>query len=403
MFVSGAAILALIVVLMWPHRTAAQPRSELDPAANDHAGTNSSRLPAEANQPTSQGGSARTAAVLNPVPSVRLIGPRLIAVTEGSPFRQQLTTLKLQPTMLTMPMLNVSGVILARISPGETTLEDRWQFSNIELSTDYADWLRSKNEIEFAESQLKKTRELITAETAYRQQVVDHLEPLFKQGSTAEKTVRQAEADLLRTQIEGEKSLFQAEATLRTAKNSKIALERSLSQAGVEPVVFGREVENMVLVSVNVPESRISQVSEGQACEVRFYAFPDRTFPGHVEALGSALLGDRRTLRVLFDLNDREHILRPGMFGDVGLGTEPRNVIVIPTQALLHVGSREYVLVAEGPGWRVQEVVVGEVRHDSAELIKGLKAGDQIITDGAILMKPAVMQALAAEGQVRQP
>lgn len=330
------------------------------------------------------------------VEPVRVTGPGRIAIEENTSFQKQLSIATLNTKGITDPALSVSGSILGRVHPGPESLEDRWQFSSAELSTNYADWLRVNTEIQFAESQLKKTRELVQAETAYRDDIVKHLQPLMKSGSVAERNVKQAEADLLRTQLEGEKNIYQAEATLRTARKTKAGLERGLSQAGIEPIVFSRVIENMVLVSANVPEARVSQVREGQACQVRFYGYPDKLFPAHVEALGSSLTPDRRTLRVLFELNDPEQILRPGMFGDVGLGTEERDAILVSTEALLHIDRKDYVLVAtSGDEWNVTEVSVGEIRNGTAEILAGLAGADRVITSGSILLKPAVVQALA--------
>jgi cobalt-zinc-cadmium efflux system membrane fusion protein len=289
----------------------------------------------------------------------------------------------------------VTGVVLARIREGAEPFEDRWQFSSSELSTSYADWLRTKNEIEFATSQLNKTRELATAETAFLQTNVTKLEQLTG-GTVPEKDLRQAKSALLKAQIQGEKDLFGAQSALRAAIKQKTAIERDLSRGGIEPVVFERAAEHMVLVAAHVPEAKVGLVFDGQSCNVHFYGYPDQVFPGHVEEISSMLTQDRRTLRVLFDLTDKKQLLKPGMFGEVGLGDEEREALLIPATAILHIARGDYVLVAEGDdNFRVTQVTVAEVEEGDCECLSGLKAGQQILSRGAILLKSVAAQSLA--------
>jgi hypothetical protein len=183
---------------------------------------------------------------------------------------------------------------------------------------------------------------------------------------------------------------------LQAARNRQAALERELAQAGVDVAVFSDAVENMVLVVASVPEGRVSQVRAGQACRVRFYGYPDRQFPAHVESLSSLISQDRRTLRVLFELNDAQSLLKPGMFADVGLGAESRQAVLVPYTAVLHAGRLHYLLVADGDGtWVVTPVKVGDVHSDRVEIISGIEPPARFVSQGGILLKPLVMQALA--------
>src|SRR6185369_1465496 len=88
------------------------------------------------------------------VEPVRVTGPGRIAIAEETSFRKQLSIVKLHTEVIADPTLSVTGSILGRVNPGPEGLEDRWQFSSAELSTNYADWLRVNTEIQFAESQL---------------------------------------------------------------------------------------------------------------------------------------------------------------------------------------------------------------------------------------------------------
>ena len=332
---------------------------------------------------------------------VRVLARGLLFVDGDTPLQKELATTDIHAVKISRPILSVSGSILARIHQGAEALEDRWQFSTPELSTPYADWLRAKNDIEFAESQLTKTKELADAETSFLETNVKRLEPLVSSSTVPEKDFRQAKSALLKAQLQGEKDIFAAQSALRVAVKQKTATERDLSRGGIESVVFSRAVEHMVLVAANVPEANVSQVREGQACEVRFYGYPNLVFPAHVEAMGSSLTQERRTLRVLFEMADDRERLKPGMFAEVGLGTEERDAILISATSLLHIGRNDYVLAAGGVDqWRVVEVKVGEVQHGQCEVLEGLTSGEKIISRGAILLKAVAGQALALPERV---
>jgi len=98
---------------------------------------------------------------------------------------------------------------------------------------------------------------------------------------------------------------------------------------------------------------------------------------------------------VLFELSDPEGVLRPGMFAEVGLGTDEREAILIPSDGLLHVDLDDYAIVqVDTDEWRPQVVRVGEEFHGSFEVLRGLSPGNAVITRGTILLKPSVVQVL---------
>jgi hypothetical protein len=336
---------------------------------------------------------AATPAAEKTPPSVYLTDSETIFVADASPIQNQLASIPLQTTRIEDAQLTVSGVVIARVRPGKEAepIEDRWQFSTFELANVYADWLRTKSELVFLERQLEKAKQLRETRVAYTKTTKERLEGLVETGATSEAAVRDARANHMRAQIEGDRDVFSAESALRTARKNFAAYERDLSQAGLEPVVFSRAVNDMVLVVAHVPESRILQVRDEQACRVRFLAYANRVFDAHVESLSSTISADRRTLRVLFELSDPKQELLPGMFAEVGLGTEARDAILLPAEGLLRLSDGDYALKRAGDReWRPVPVLVGEAHRGGYEVVQGLAAGDVVISQGAILLKPLV-------------
>ncbi len=76
-----------------------------------------------------------------------------------------------------------------------------------------------------------------------------------------------------------------------------------------------------VWVQAQVYEHQLGLVREGQAADATVEAFPGESFPGKVAFILPTLDPATRTVEVRFDLENRGHRLRPGMFASVSLKT----------------------------------------------------------------------------------
>ncbi len=343
------------------------------------------------------GAAVRSHSLRSPEDLVGVDESGLILVKPDTPLARNLEVISVIKQVTNVARLKVTGSIVARIRPGTEPLAERWQFASADVASGYVDWVKSQADIEFNRQRLATTRELTQSQIDRFQATVDRLLPLAPQGGIAGKDLRMAEADLVQAKLQGQKDVFEAETAVRAAERQKTALERQLAQAGIEPIVFSRARDGMVLVSANVPESKISLVKHGQPCDVIFYGFPGKIFSAHVEELGSVLSTERRTLRVLFDLTDLDGELKPGMFAEVGLGTDTREVLLVPANAIVHLGRNDYVFrqTADGQHFAVVEVQISESRGDQVEVLKGLQPGDRIAGNEAVLLKPLAVRSLA--------
>ncbi|MFH0903208.1 MAG: efflux RND transporter periplasmic adaptor subunit [Pseudomonadota bacterium] len=144
----------------------------------------------------------------------------------------------------------------------------------------------------------------------------------------------------------------------------------------------------------DVPEAMLARVKMGQGCEARFMGVGDKVFAGTVRSISPVLSKERRSLRVLFTIGDPGDLLRPGMFADIGLGTDARQALLVPVAGVVHVGRSDFVLVrADQTTWRVTPVQVGELRDTMVEVLSGLEPGVEVMGKGAILLKPFIVEA----------
>jgi RND family efflux transporter MFP subunit len=328
--------------------------------------------------------------------AVQVTGPRTLAVAPESVFGKRLEVVTLARETVAMPVFTVTGSVAAVLRQGDGERDDRWQFATPEVQAAWAEWRRSKGEVSFDERQLKATKELAASRIAAQTAVVERLRKLVAVGTDSQKDLALEEANLAQARLEGQKEVFAAESALVTATRSGAGLERQLFQAGVDPKLLATASEGAAIVSAEVPEARFAEVRPGQACSAVFYAAPGATLRGKLRSLGSAISRERRTLPVLFELRDDQGRLRPGMFADVGIGTEERETLLVPADAVLHVGREDYVLVGGEPGqFRVAPVRVADGYEGRLQVLDGVKAGDRVIGSGAILLKPYLASALA--------
>lgn len=144
-----------------------------------------------------------------------------------------------------------------------------------------------------------------------------------------------------------------------------------------------------IKLDFSVPETALAAVSVGQAIEAQSAAFPGRSFAGNVKALGSRVDPVTRSLQVRAELANPERLLRPGMLLNVQLHLPERAVLVIPEIALIQVGNTQSVFRV-GAENTVESVRVrsGQRRLGRVEIVEGLAAGDRVVVEGIVKLRP---------------
>ena len=326
---------------------------------------------------------------------VQVAGPRLIRVRAGTALDNKLQVATVDTAWLTAPVLPVTGTTLAKLRPGMGQAQDTWQFATPELLTAFSDWNKAVRDIQFQETQLKAIRELNESKVDAQKKVVARMEKLVAAGTDTEKDLAVERTNLIQFQIQGRKDVHDQEQLVYLARRTEATLARQLQQAGLDPTMLRSAAAEGEIVVAEVPERAVERVKLGMTCQVRFFALPDRVFTGKVSSISPVISKDKRVLNVQFTVKDTENVLRPGMFAEIGLGTDRRQAKLMPADGVLHVGDADYALRADGAGaWKVTKVKVGELRGARVEVLSGLAAGDRVLGKGAILLKPVVVRAL---------
>jgi membrane fusion protein (multidrug efflux system) len=172
----------------------------------------------------------------------------------------------------------------------------------------------------------------------------------------------------------------------------------------------GQELINIEDVSAlkvdfRLPESLFARLRKGQAIEVTTDAMPGQSFKGTVDAIDPLLDASGRAISLRARLPNPELKLRPGMFVRVRLafGGE-RNGLAVPEEALMPSGSDNFVFkVVDGKALRAK-VKLGQRRGARAEIVEGLKEGDEVVTAGQLKLRDGVpVQAVTAPAAAQSP
>jgi membrane fusion protein, heavy metal efflux system len=334
-----------------------------------------------------------------PVEIVQTIGPRTIQIQKGSGLEQKLELTKVQEARITSPLLSVTGTVVASLRPGGKAGSDFWQFNSPEVLTAYTDWQRAVADATFSETHLKQIADLAQTRLAAQRKVVDQLERLVQAGTESLKSLAAEQTLLAEHEIQGKKEVHEAESALRIARRQEAALAQQLQQSGLEPSLLQSATADLDIIVADVPEVFLSRVKVGQQCTARFLGIAGQDFGGIVKSILPVLSRERRTLRLLFVIDDPQDQLRPGMFAEIGLGTDPREALLASAEGVLHIGRADYVLARPGDDgpWHITEVQVGEPQHGQVEVLQGMAEGDRLIGKGAILLKPVVVRSLQTE------
>jgi Cu(I)/Ag(I) efflux system membrane fusion protein len=152
---------------------------------------------------------------------------------------------------------------------------------------------------------------------------------------------------------------------------------------------------NSVWAEFDVYENQISKLKKGQKIKVIPNAYPNKELEVTISFINPVLNTKARTVTVRATLNNRNDLLKPGMFvtGKIKGVSETKNeALTIPASALLWTGERSVIYVKTNPNepvFEMREVKIGNRNGDFYNIVSGLKSGEEIVTNGTFTVDAA--------------
>jgi cobalt-zinc-cadmium efflux system membrane fusion protein len=233
---------------------------------------------------------------------------------------------------------------------------------------------------------------------------------LFAHNAAAKKDVLAAEA-----------AVVQSKAALDQAQATREQTERRLTLLGLKPGEFGQKITvaapmsgkvleilvaqgeyrndtsaplitiadlGTVWVASDVPETAIRFIRAGEHVDITLAAFPGETFHGRVMRIADTVDPQTRTIKVRAEMDNPQGRFRPEMFGSIRHTEGMRSMPVVPVAAIVQGEGHSSVFVEQAPGrFRQTEVALDQRTGDTVAVASGLKAGDRVVVDGAMLLR----------------
>lgn len=241
---------------------------------------------------------------------------------------------------------------------------------------------------------------------------------LFEAGIVARKELEQAEAEQeraraevdraqARTRLYGGGGNVNQELVLR-ASLAGLVVERNLNpgqelrteQAGPGvPPLFVVSDPSSLWLQIDVRDNEIGFVRAGQRFELRVPTLPDQRFEGRVVASSDFIDPQTRTIKVRALVANPKRLLKAEMLGTAVFERRFERGLVIPATASLLQGAQHWVFVQTRPGeFEPRRVELGYEGSKEVVVTNGLKAGEQVVTENALLLS---RQFRLARGEAR--
>jgi membrane fusion protein (multidrug efflux system) len=253
----------------------------------------------------------------------------------------------------------------------------------LDASSEESQLHTAEADLELSRADLERARELATRKVISKAEL-DSAESKFKQ--------KQGTVDNMRSMI--------AKKEVRAPFDGQLGIRQvnvgQMINAGQQ--VVSLQSLNPVYVDFALPQQQLPKLAAGFDVHVHSDTLLGKEFNGKLTAINSMVDQVTRNVTLQATLENRDHALRPGMFVKVDVVLPERGkALVIPGSAISYAPYGDSVFVIEkkkdektgkeSEALRQAFVRVGEARGDLVSIVKGLKAGDQVVSTGVFKLR----------------
>ncbi len=172
---------------------------------------------------------------------------------------------------------------------------------------------------------------------------------------------------------------------------SPVSAGGGFTRSGIGTIVDMTSLE----IEVDVSESYINRVRPDQPIEAVLDAYPDWRIPAHVITTVPTADRQKATVRVRIGFDKLDPRILPDMGVKVSFLNErapegsatPRVRLLVPKAAVRSADGRDVVFVVRDRRLERRAVKIGAADGDQVEIVSGLTAGEQVVTEGPAAMK----------------
>ncbi len=269
------------------------------------------------------------------------------------------------------------------VSAGSTLLE----LDSPDVADAEADFIKSQADLTLASHAFNRQQELYAGKAIARKELEQAQDDL----SRAHSDVQRAQQRLRNLHIHAGQSDGRF---ILNSPMSGVVVERTVTP-GMEvrpdldtPLFVVSNLKKLTIL-MNVFEVNLSKIRLGQKLSVSVPAYPDEQFPATVQYIGQILDDTTRTVQVRCELPNPDGRLLPSMYATVTVESDASDqAIVIPLTAVFTEDDVDYVFIhLDENHYQQRPVEIGLRLKDKAIITKGLEANEQLVTEGALMLR----------------
>lgn len=241
------------------------------------------------------------------------------------------------------------------------------------------------------------------------ERAVERARTLQREGAGSEAELQQAEAALAQVKSEEQRATAALGAIGGAGGATEYVLRAPISGKVIERnVAVGAQVGpgadkplltvgdlSTVWVVADVFEQDLASVELGAEATIQVLALKGKALSGKVTHVSSVVDPLTRAVLARIELANPDGALKPGMSARVVMRAAASKGAEVPTSALLARRDQFFVFVRQRDGSFVQrEVALGEQHGQHAVVTSGLAPGEDVVTEGAILLDVEANEAL---------
>ena len=161
---------------------------------------------------------------------------------------------------------------------------------------------------------------------------------------------------------------------------------------------------SIVWLYADIYEYELPFIRLGQQASIQLSYTPGETFTGKAIYIYPSLNPETRTAKVRFEIPNSHERLKPEMYANVEIKVHLGQKLTVPEGAIIDTGLRQLAIVDKGSGYfEPREVKVGSKMEGYYEVIKGLKAGERVVTSANFLIDSESKLKEAVAGMAGMP
>ena len=250
--------------------------------------------------------------------------------------------------------------------------------------------IRSGKVADYEKQQKDAAQQVLTARRA-----MDATQDMYVSGIASERDMLQAKQELAAAEAE-DKRVKEVFSIYHLLGNSfyqvKSPVAGFIVNKNISKDMQIRSDQSEELFTVSGLEN-VSKVCAGDRVEITTLAYRNRSFGGTIDKVYQVLNDESKTMSVRIKLQNRDYLLKPGMFTNVKVtckASEERMARIDP-HSLVFENGKNYVVAVDGDGsLQVKEVEIYKRSDKECYLRSGVTGGDKILNKNVLLVYNAL-------------